>query len=246
MLVADRGNGFLVTQMPHGDFELRSEFWADTGTNSGIFIRVTDPATITAANAYEVNIWDERPEQKYGTGAIVDVAAVNPMPKAGDKWNVIEIIAKGDSFTIVLNGQKTVDGARDAKHRTGRIALQHDAPGPVLGVPCPVHRLLPVQDDGEAVALGDNLDDVPLVTRLRHGVDGGDIDDGAGAVFLLRPFVPDIHLIGIGRGDRGRVRDPDEDAAIRAGIGPEFAAQLEIAMRHLGDQEAVATISDEH
>ncbi|MDN3564490.1 DUF1080 domain-containing protein [Paeniroseomonas aquatica] len=125
MLVADRGNGFLVSQASYGDFELRAEFWVDTATNSGIFIRATDPATITSANGYEVNIWDERPEPKYGTGAIVDVGAVDPMPKAGGRWNTFEITAKGDRFTVVLNGQKTVDGARDAKHASGRIALQH-------------------------------------------------------------------------------------------------------------------------
>jgi Domain of Unknown Function (DUF1080) len=125
MVIADRGNGFLVTKDAYGDFQLRVEFWVDTATNSGIFIRATDPVTITSANGYEVNIWDERPEPKFGTGAIVDVAAVNPMPKAGGRWNVFEITAKGDAFTVLLNGQKTVDGARDAKHPTGRIALQH-------------------------------------------------------------------------------------------------------------------------
>jgi hypothetical protein len=125
VLVADGGNGFLVTKEAYRDFQLRAEFWVDTSTNSGIFIRATDPATITSANAYEVNVWDERPEPKFGTGAIVDVAAVDPMPKAGGRWNVFEITAQGDAFTVVLNGQKTVDGARDAKHPTGRIALQH-------------------------------------------------------------------------------------------------------------------------
>jgi hypothetical protein len=28
-----------------------------------------------------VNIWDTRPDPSYGTGAIVDVAKVDPMPK---------------------------------------------------------------------------------------------------------------------------------------------------------------------
>ena len=72
-----------------------------------------------------MNIWDTRPVQEYGTGAIVDVGKVNPMPKAGGKWNVYEITAKGSTFTVVLNGQKTVDGAKDAKFASGRIALQH-------------------------------------------------------------------------------------------------------------------------
>jgi len=130
--IADRGNGFLVSQRDYRDFHLRAEFFVDTGANSGIFIRCTNPATISTANAYEVNIWDERPEQRYGTGAIVDLAAVDPMPRAGGRWNLFEITAAGDAFTIVLNGQKTADGVRDARFATGRIALQHG-----LGVPGP-------------------------------------------------------------------------------------------------------------
>jgi hypothetical protein len=47
------------------------------------------------------------------------------MPKAGNQWNNYEIIAKGDTFTIILNGIKTVDGAKDAKLPKGRIALQY-------------------------------------------------------------------------------------------------------------------------
>ena len=72
-----------------------------------------------------MNIWDERPDPTYGTGAIVDVAKVSPMPKAASKWNVYEITAKGSTFTVTLNGQKTVDGAKDSKFANGRIALQH-------------------------------------------------------------------------------------------------------------------------
>ena len=80
---------------------------------------------MSGKTAYEVNIWDTRPEPKYGTGAIVDVAAVSPMPKAGGKWNVYEITAKGPKFTVVLNGQKTVDGVENSKFASGHIALQH-------------------------------------------------------------------------------------------------------------------------
>jgi hypothetical protein len=46
------------------------------------------------------------------------------MPRATGQWNVYEITAKGDTFTVVLNGKKTVE-AKDAKHANGRIALQH-------------------------------------------------------------------------------------------------------------------------
>jgi hypothetical protein len=124
-VVADSGNGFLVSKNDYGDFDLRVEFWIEAKTNSGVFIRCTDPNSVTGKTAYEVNLWDERPVQKYGTGAIVDVAAVDPMPHAGGKWNTYEIIAKGDTFTVILNGQKTVDGAKSNKFAKGRVALQH-------------------------------------------------------------------------------------------------------------------------
>jgi hypothetical protein len=124
-VVADKGNGFLVSKTTYGDFLLRAEFWVDDDANSGIFIRCTDPEKVTGNNAYEVNIWDRRPDPSYGTGAIVNVAKVSPMPKAAGKWNVYEIVAKGSTFTVTLNGQKTVDGAQDSKFASGRIALQH-------------------------------------------------------------------------------------------------------------------------
>ena len=90
-----------------------------------LFIRATDPKRVTGANAYEVNIYDTRPDPSYGTGAIVNVAKVSPMPKAGNQWNTFEITAKGDQFTVTLNGTKTVDGAKDPKLPKGRIALQY-------------------------------------------------------------------------------------------------------------------------
>jgi hypothetical protein len=122
--VADRGNGFLVTKDSYGDFQIRAEFWVGDDANSGIFIRCTDPAKINAENSYEVNIWDDRPSKDYATGAIVNIAKVDPMPKSVGKWNVYEITAKGGTFTVVLNGQKTVE-AKDSKHASGKIALQH-------------------------------------------------------------------------------------------------------------------------
>jgi Domain of Unknown Function (DUF1080) len=124
-IVADNGNGFLVSENSYADFQLRVEFWIEEKTNSGVFIRCTDPNSVSGKTSYEVNIWDTRPEPKYGTGAIVDVAAVDPMPHAAGKWNVYEITAKGNTFTVVLNGQKTVDGAQADKFAAGRIALQH-------------------------------------------------------------------------------------------------------------------------
>jgi hypothetical protein len=125
--VATKGTGYLVTKNSYGDFQIKVEFWADDEANSGIFIRCANPEKIGAADCYEVNIFDKRPEPAYGTGAIVNVAKVEPMPKAAGKWNTYEITAKGPQLTVVLNGKKTVD-VKDEKHKSGPIGLQR-APG---------------------------------------------------------------------------------------------------------------------
>src|SRR6185436_8136725 len=106
---ADKGTGFLVTKNSYGDFQLKVEFWVDDDANSGVFIRCENPQQITAMNAYEVNIYDKRPDQTYGTGAIVDVAKPLTMLKAGGKWNTFQITAQRTHFVVTLNGTKTVD-----------------------------------------------------------------------------------------------------------------------------------------
>jgi len=125
-IVADKGKaGFLVTKNSYGDFELRAEFYAETDTNSGVFIRCSNPQKLGADTCYEVNIWDIRPEPKYGTGAIVNVAAV-PVPianKAGGRWNTFEITAKGSQLTVKLNGVQTAS-VQDGKLASGPFGLQ--------------------------------------------------------------------------------------------------------------------------
>jgi hypothetical protein len=135
-IVADKGKGgYLVSKNSYRDFEIYAEFYAESGTNSGIFIRATDPTKIGAVTAYEVNIWDTRPDPSYGTGAIVDLAKVNPMPRAGGKWNTYEIYAKGPQMTIKLNGVVTAH-VQDSKNPAGPFALQYgmagDNPGAVI------------------------------------------------------------------------------------------------------------------
>jgi hypothetical protein len=121
---AELGSGFLVSKNSYKDFQIRAEFWVDDEANSGIFIRCSDAQKITADNAYEVNIFDKRPDPSYGTGAIVNVAKISPMPKAGGRWNTYEVSAKGAQLTVTLNGVRTVD-VQDSRLASGPIALQY-------------------------------------------------------------------------------------------------------------------------
>jgi hypothetical protein len=120
-----KDRSYLVSKDSYKDFQIRAEFWVDEEANSGVFIRCERRDKIGAKDCYEVNIYDKRPDPSYGTGAIVNVAKVDPMPKAAGKWNVYEITAKGPHLTIVLNGQKTAEVDDSTHVNAGPFALQY-------------------------------------------------------------------------------------------------------------------------
>src|SRR5205085_6139509 len=127
-VVADQGTGnsYIVTKNTYGDFELKAEFWADSTTNSGIHLRAQARTDVTDRNSYEVNIFDQRPDQTYATGAIVNFAPAAAAPKAGGQWNIYEITARGSEIVVVLNGVRTAE-LKNAAFVRGPIALQYNA-----------------------------------------------------------------------------------------------------------------------
>ena len=131
-----KGSSVLVSKKSFKDFELYAEFWAADDTNSGIYLRVMNPTDVsTATGAYEVQIWDKNPNPAYSTGSLVNVAVVNPIYKAGGRWNTYEIYAKGPQITVKLNGVVTVS-AQDSRFPEGRIGIQYN------GGPIKVRKLL--------------------------------------------------------------------------------------------------------
>ena len=125
-IVATKGKGgYLVSKKSYNNFDLYVEFWANEDTQSGVFLRASDPRNVGAASAYEVNIYDKRPGQEYRTGAIVDVAQV-PVPtvyKTNGSWNTFRITANGSELTVEFNGAVTVHTS-NSKFKDGPIALQ--------------------------------------------------------------------------------------------------------------------------
>jgi 3-keto-disaccharide hydrolase len=131
-----QGASVLVSKKSFKDFELYVEFWAGDDTNSGVYLRAMNPAAVsTSTGAYEVQIWDKNPNPAYSTGSLVNVAMVNPIYKAGGRWNTYEIYAKGSQITVKLNGVVTVS-AQDSRFPEGRIGLQFN------GGPIKVRKLL--------------------------------------------------------------------------------------------------------
>ena len=124
--MAGKDPGYLVSKKPYKNFIVRAEFWPSDDANSGIYFRCLDPKKITDRTCYEANIFDQRPDPSYGTGAITRYVEISPMPKAGGKWNTYEVTANGRDITVVLNGQTTAK-LRNGMFDEGPIALQHGA-----------------------------------------------------------------------------------------------------------------------
>jgi hypothetical protein len=122
-LWATNGNGFLVTKESFGDHEIRADIWVSPDANSGIFVRCMDANKVGAATCYEVNVYDTRPDQTYRTGGIVDLAKPAAMIDSGNKWNTLQITARGPRLVVRMNGVETVN-VEDKKFARGPFALQ--------------------------------------------------------------------------------------------------------------------------
>jgi hypothetical protein len=116
-------SSFLMTKKSYGDFMLRVEFWSSHDANSGIYMRCPDLSDIKDTNCTEANIFDERPDPKYATGAITNLSTIAVIPKAGGKWNTFEITARGPRIVVVLNGVQTAETDK-ANALRGNIGLQ--------------------------------------------------------------------------------------------------------------------------
>ena len=95
------------------------------GVLTGISTRAWDASfDLNVKSAYLCTREAGRHLVEQRSGAIVNVARVNPMPKSGLQWNVMEIEARGPQLTVRLNGQQTAS-ASDTRHARGRIAFQY-------------------------------------------------------------------------------------------------------------------------
>jgi len=126
----------LVTKEDYRDFELTLDVYVSVEHNSGVFIRCSDRANITATNCYEVNIFDKRPDQSGRTGGAPGYFKPLAHVDAGGRWNTIKIRAEGPHIFVSMNGVTTIDsdgpltangpiglqwGAGDVKFRNVKI-----------------------------------------------------------------------------------------------------------------------------
>jgi len=126
--IADSSSGVshLVTKESFTDFQIQLEFWNHEGANSGVFMRISDPANITDRNAYEANIYDDRPDQSGRTGGIPNFLPPTRVIDTWDQWNTYDITMEGNQIVVKLNGVTTIDSTDD-NFSSGPFSLQYGA-----------------------------------------------------------------------------------------------------------------------
>ncbi len=127
--VMGSGKGFLISNERFENFVLHLEFYPGEDVNSGVFVRCATE-DINPTLCYELNIWDQHPNQDNRTGAIVGLASPINHVETINKWNILEAMIDGGRIKIWINGIQTVD-YQEAQSNSGYIALQIFSEGQV-------------------------------------------------------------------------------------------------------------------
>ena len=120
--------GFLVSNATYDDFALSVEYWVEDNTNSGIFIRCSDPQEIGSGNCYEINVWDSHPNQESRTGSIVTFLKPLVHVDTLERWVRVDIEASGSRIRASFDGQLTAELVNE-RSPSGVIALQYGGTG---------------------------------------------------------------------------------------------------------------------
>ena len=134
------GEGYFQTTQKFQYFNLSVDFKPEGGVNSGIFIGC-EGRELSATNCYEVNIWDDHPNQRFRTGAIV--TRMSPMNKVNSngKWNTYEISVVPGKISVILNGIKTAELDIEGEIPNSQIAFQKFGKGKIAFKNIKIDRL---------------------------------------------------------------------------------------------------------
>ncbi|WP_035612692.1 DUF1080 domain-containing protein [Haloferula sp. BvORR071] len=113
----------LWTEKEFKDFTVELEFRFSGDIDSGVFLRgEADQIQIGVSRSLKVDMTCSPyigPKGKYPQTA----AGVKELLKDGD-WNKMKIVAKGNTYTVSLNGKQVIEYVSDTAKETGPLGLQ--------------------------------------------------------------------------------------------------------------------------
>jgi hypothetical protein len=143
VVVENGGMSLLLTDETFSDFELKADFLAAPGANSGIFLRVTQKELAPGVQAYELNI--APPDNAHPTGSVMHIEmgaggatkfGVGTTVDAGEstEWRTFHLIAQGGRLTVTIDDKPVgtlvdpepiAEGHLGLQHNKGRVAFRN-------------------------------------------------------------------------------------------------------------------------
>lgn len=105
-----QGGGDLRTTEQYGNFILSLDFRLTPGANSGVFVRIADPAD-PVQTGIEVQLLDSfgKPPSRWDCGAVYDCLAPSKEPcRPAGEWNTMVITCKDNLITVRLNNEDII------------------------------------------------------------------------------------------------------------------------------------------
>ncbi len=144
---------WLYTSKDFGEFDLRLDYWARLGGNSGVSIRDSSRARWAVGQewdrnrtpshiGYEIQISNGY-KDKYPTGSVYLFAQAKEGVQIENDWNTLEIQSRLGMIRVRLNGQAVCEHPGDPERsKHGPIGLQlHDVNSVVMFRNIKIHEL---------------------------------------------------------------------------------------------------------
>lgn len=146
IVVLSGGQSLLMTDETFSDFELRVDFLAAPGANSGVFLRVTGKELSAGVAGYELNV--APPTNPFPTGSVMRVgmpSTPDGAPAFGitgkvegagesDEWRTFDVVVNGGRIEVSIDGKPVLkledpdpiaEGYLGLQHNQGRVAFRN-------------------------------------------------------------------------------------------------------------------------
>lgn len=122
----ESGGYIIIYEKPFGDFILKCDVKMTEPCNSGIFLRVEDPAN-PVHTGFEVQIATGEGTSSHDYGAIYDIIPTTKNASKGPgEWDAVEVKCEGAKISVKVNGELVSELNADEFDQPGKRAVAGD------------------------------------------------------------------------------------------------------------------------
>jgi hypothetical protein len=116
-------NSVLWTEKSYKDFTIELEFRFSGDVDSGIFLRHENEQIQIGTSRSLKRDMTASPYIGTKRGYPQEAAGVKELLKEGE-WNKMKVVAKGNTYTVTLNGKQVIEYVSDTAKESGPLGLQ--------------------------------------------------------------------------------------------------------------------------